>query len=270
MQEARRAHDPSPGASGSTRKSCLLAVGDRRDDVDARLALARDEPLLAVQHPVVAVADGGRRQSRRGPSPRPARSAPRPRGTRRGRWARRSAATCSGVASSSSSRGPRSTTANPSPFVALPASSSIATCAEHREAGAAVLGRHVEHREARPRAPCARSSSTSAVVDRAALGDPLPRADTTSCSTKRADAAPSARGSRAAARGRSRARDAYATDLRRGRERTLEHGLLERPRREAVAGLARPRAGSASPAPVDLAGHAAEREDDVRPPRTVR
>ncbi len=34
---------------------------------------------------------------------------------------------CSGVTSSSSSRGPRSTTANPSPFVALPDSSSIAT-----------------------------------------------------------------------------------------------------------------------------------------------
>ena len=49
----------SPGVDGVDEEQRLLALGDRQHDVDAGRALARDEPLLAVQHPLVAVAHGG-------------------------------------------------------------------------------------------------------------------------------------------------------------------------------------------------------------------
>ena len=52
----------SPGVPGLDDEQQLLALGDGRDEVEAGVALARDEPLLAVQHPLVAVADGGGRE----------------------------------------------------------------------------------------------------------------------------------------------------------------------------------------------------------------
>ena len=62
MQEARRALDLEAGRPGLDEEEQLLALVHGGDDVDARLAFARDEPLLAVQHPLVAVADGRRRE----------------------------------------------------------------------------------------------------------------------------------------------------------------------------------------------------------------
>ena len=47
---------PSP-ACRVDEEERLLALGDCEHDVDARIAFARDEPLLAVQHPLVAVAN---------------------------------------------------------------------------------------------------------------------------------------------------------------------------------------------------------------------
>ena len=58
VEERRRAPDLHPRRSGIDEEERLLPVGDREHDVDAGLALARDEPLLAVQHPLVAVAHG--------------------------------------------------------------------------------------------------------------------------------------------------------------------------------------------------------------------
>ena len=60
VQEARHPLDAQAGRIGVDQKERLLTLGDGEHDVEARLALARDEPLLAVQHPVVAVPDGGR------------------------------------------------------------------------------------------------------------------------------------------------------------------------------------------------------------------
>ena len=64
VQEAGRTLDLEPGCVGLDEKQRLLSVGDGRDDVNAGVALARDEPLLAVQNPVIAVANGGRLQAR--------------------------------------------------------------------------------------------------------------------------------------------------------------------------------------------------------------
>ena len=51
----------------------LLAVDDREHDVEALVALARHEPLLAVENPLVAVAGTQSRPPRSHPTRRPAR-----------------------------------------------------------------------------------------------------------------------------------------------------------------------------------------------------
>ena len=60
VQEARDARELEAGSAGLDDEERLLAVDDREDDVEAGVALARHEPLLAVQHPLVAVAHGRR------------------------------------------------------------------------------------------------------------------------------------------------------------------------------------------------------------------
>ena len=65
MEEAGRARDLEPRRARLDEEERLLVVDHRRDDVEARVAFARHEPLLAVQHPVVAVTDRGRLQAER-------------------------------------------------------------------------------------------------------------------------------------------------------------------------------------------------------------
>jgi hypothetical protein len=60
VEESRDARELEAGRVRLDEEEGLLAVGDRKDDVEAGVALARHEPLLAVQHPLVAVADGCR------------------------------------------------------------------------------------------------------------------------------------------------------------------------------------------------------------------
>ena len=60
VQEARDAGELEAGSAGLDDEERLLAVDDREDDVEAGVALARHEPLLAVQHPLVSVAHGRR------------------------------------------------------------------------------------------------------------------------------------------------------------------------------------------------------------------
>ncbi len=70
VKEAGRPDDLEPGRARLDDEKRLLAVCDGEDDVEARIAFARHEPLLAVQDPVVAVANGGRLQaSEIGPAP---------------------------------------------------------------------------------------------------------------------------------------------------------------------------------------------------------
>src|SRR5262249_26371191 len=58
----RRAADLHPLRARVDEEKGLLALRDRGDDVNAGLTLARDEPLLAVQHPHVAVPNSSRRE----------------------------------------------------------------------------------------------------------------------------------------------------------------------------------------------------------------
>src|SRR5262249_40895641 len=60
VQEARRARELETRRVRLDDEQGLLPVRDREHDVEARAALARDEPLLAVDQPIVAVANGGR------------------------------------------------------------------------------------------------------------------------------------------------------------------------------------------------------------------
>ena len=56
VEEARRLRDRHPRRAGRDDEDRLLAFGDREHEVEAGRPLARDEPLLAVEHPLVAVA----------------------------------------------------------------------------------------------------------------------------------------------------------------------------------------------------------------------
>ena len=56
VEERRRLRDVQPGPPRLDDEQSLLAVRDRQHEVEAGIALARDEPLLAVQHPLVLVA----------------------------------------------------------------------------------------------------------------------------------------------------------------------------------------------------------------------
>ncbi len=58
VEKTRRAHDLEPGRLRLDDEQLLLVARDGEDEVEAGVALARHEPLLAVQHPLVAVADG--------------------------------------------------------------------------------------------------------------------------------------------------------------------------------------------------------------------
>jgi len=60
VQEARDARELESWSAGLDDEERLLAVDDRENDVEAWVALARHKPLLAVQHPLVAVAHGRR------------------------------------------------------------------------------------------------------------------------------------------------------------------------------------------------------------------
>ena len=147
MQEPRRADDLQPGRRRVDEEQRLLALGDREHDVDAGRALARDEPLLAVQHPLVAVAHGGGAGGRRGRSRRRARSAPTPRGTRRARSASRSARPGRVSRSRSSSRGPAVDDGEAEPVRRLARLLLERHLAEHRQVAAAERRGHVELRE---------------------------------------------------------------------------------------------------------------------------
>ena len=60
MQESRDALDVQARRVRLDEEQRLLAFCHGEDDVDARFAFTRHEPLLAVQHPLVSVAVGGR------------------------------------------------------------------------------------------------------------------------------------------------------------------------------------------------------------------
>ena len=64
VEERRRSPDLEPLRARVDEEQRLLALRDGEHDVHARFALAGDEPLFAVQHPLVTVAHGGRREPR--------------------------------------------------------------------------------------------------------------------------------------------------------------------------------------------------------------
>lgn len=64
VQEPRGLRDLHPRGSRLDEEQHVLALVRRRNDVDAGVALTRDEPLLSIDHPVVTVAVGRRCQCR--------------------------------------------------------------------------------------------------------------------------------------------------------------------------------------------------------------
>lgn len=59
MHEARLAHDLQPRRALVDEEEGLLSLGVGEDDVKAGQIAAGDEPLVAIQHPLIAVANGG-------------------------------------------------------------------------------------------------------------------------------------------------------------------------------------------------------------------
>ena len=160
-----------PGVPGSTRKSFCSPSMHRGDDVEARVALARDEPLLAVQHPVVAVAVGRRCERRQvGAGPRLGQ---RPRLAVLAAHDRhhvlldlRRRQQLEQLARAAVDDG------EPEAVRRLARLLLERHLAEHREIAAAERGRHVEHREpGRPRLDAQRIDLGG--VDRVPLDDPL-------------------------------------------------------------------------------------------------
>ena len=169
VEKRRRPHDLHSRRARIDEEEHLLPVGNGEDDVDARLAFARDEPLLAVQHPLVAVAHRGRLEpgevgarARLGERPRLAVLAVRDRAHVAVDLLRRRDL----VELARTAIDDREA----EPVRRLPRLLLERDLAEHREVAATELGRHVQHGEARV-AGLPPQGVELGGIDRAALRD---------------------------------------------------------------------------------------------------
>ncbi len=169
VEERRRAHDLHARRPRIDEEERLLPGRHCEDDVDTGLAFARDEPLLAVQHPLVTVTHRGRGKA--GEIGACTRLRERPRLP--------ILAVCdrAHVALDLIVRGDLVELARaaiddcePEPVRGLPRLLLERDLPDHGEIAASELGRHVQHREARvARLPAERRQLGG--LDRTALGD---------------------------------------------------------------------------------------------------
>ena len=169
VEERRRAPDLHALRARVDEEERLLVLRDREHDVDARLALARDEPLLAVQHPLAAFTHGSRGEA--------GEVGARPGLGERPRFAVLAVRDRSHVALDLLRRRDLVELTRPAiddresePVRRLPRLLLERNLAQHREVTAAELRRHVQHRE--PGLACLRTQRGELIeIDGAALGD---------------------------------------------------------------------------------------------------